>query len=71
MGKQFSFISSKKKGSYQEVIIRIITSKDSIEKEVRFEKLSNEPGGTVIPTNIQEKGTTIIFNRVLIDNVKF
>ena len=71
LGKQFSFISSKKKGSYQEVIIRIITSKDSIEKEVRFEKLSKEPGGTVIPTNIQEKGTTIIFNRVLIDNVKF
>ena len=72
LGKQFGFISSNKKGSYQEVIVG--TPEEVAErnqKEVRFEKLSNEPGGTVIPTEIQEKGTTIIFNRALIDNVKF
>ena len=74
LGKQFGFISSNKKGSYQEVFVG--TPEEVAErnqKEVRFEKLSNEPGGggTVIPTAIQEKGTTIIFNRVLIDNVKF
>jgi hypothetical protein len=72
LGKQFGLVSSNKKGSYQEVFVG--TPEEVAErnqKEVRFEKLSNEPGGTVIPTEIQEKGTTIIFNRVLIDNVKF
>ena len=72
LGKQFGLISSKKKGSYLEVFVG--TPEDVAErnqKEIRFEKLSNEPGGTVIPTDIQEKGTTIIFNRVLKDNVKF
>ena len=65
-------VSSKSISSYQQVIIQILDKKgNTIEKEVRFEKLSKEPGGTVIPTEIQEKGTTIVFNRVLIDNVKF
>ena len=72
MGKQFGLVSSNKKGSYQEVFVG--TPKEVAErnqKEVRFEKLSNEPGGTVIPTDIQEKGTTIVFNRALKKNVKF
>tara|TARA_S200000501_G_C20833624_1_gene748407 strand:+ start:51 stop:1523 length:1473 start_codon:yes stop_codon:yes gene_type:complete len=59
-----------KKGSYEELFVGTEEAERNI-KEVRFEKLSKEPGGTVIPTEIQEKGTTIIFNRVLIDNVKF
>ena len=72
VGKKYGLISSKKKGSYLEVFVG--TPEDVAErnqKEIRFEKLSNEPGGTVIPTDIQEKGTTVVFNRVLIDNVKF
>ncbi len=72
LGNQFGLISSKKKGSYQEVFVG--TPEEVAErnqKEVRFEKLSKEPGGTVIPTNIQEKGTTIVFNRALKKNVKF
>ena len=72
VGNKYGLVSSKKKGSYQEVFVG--TPEDVAErniKEIRFEKLSNEPGGTVIPTEIQEKGTTIIFNRVLIDNVNF
>ena len=59
-----------KKGSYEELFVGTEEAERNV-KEVRFEKLSKEPGGTVIPTAIQEKGTTIIFNRVLIDNVKF
>ena len=72
LGNQFGLVSSKKKGSYQEVFVG--TPEEVAErnqKEVRFEKLSKEPGGTVIPTNIQEKGTTIVFNRALKKNVKF
>ena len=59
-----------KKGSYEELFVGTEEAERNV-KEVRFEKLSKEPGGTVIPTDIQEKGTTIIFNRVLIDNVRF
>ena len=72
LGKKYGLVSSNKKGSYQEVFIG--TPEDVAErnqKEVRFEKLSNEPSGTVIPTDIQEKGTTIVFNRALKKNVKF
>ena len=72
VGNKYGLISSKKKGSYQEVFVG--TPEDVAErntKEIRFEKLSKEPGGTVIPTNIQEKGTTIVFNRALKKNVKF
>ena len=72
LGKQFGWISTTKRGSYLEVFIG--TPEEVAErnqKEVRFEKLSNEPGGTVIPTDIQEKGTTIVFNRALLDNVEF
>tara|TARA_B100001109_G_scaffold247766_1_gene237872 strand:- start:1613 stop:3142 length:1530 start_codon:yes stop_codon:yes gene_type:complete len=72
LGKQFGLVSSNKKGSFQEVFVGTPAEvAERNQKEVRFEKLSNEPGGTVIPTEIQEKGTTVIFNRVLIDNVKF
>ena len=49
LGKQFGFISSNKKGSYQEVIVG--TPEEVAErkqKQVRFDKLTNEPGGTVI-----------------------
>ena len=72
MGKKYGLISSKKKGSYQEVFVG--TPEDVAErnqKEIRFSKLSLETSGTVIPTDIQEKGTTIVFNRALRDNVEF
>ena len=72
VGKKYGLISSKKKGSYQEVFVG--TPEDVAErnqKEIRFSKLSLETSGTVIPTDIQEKGTTIVFNRALRDNVEF
>ena len=56
--------------TYEQLLVGTEEAERNV-KEVRFEKLSKEPGGTVIPTDIQEEGTTIIFNRVLIDNVKF
>ena len=40
-------------------------------KDIRFQQISPATGGNVIPTDIQEKATTIVFNQALKKSIKF
>ena len=71
LAKQYGLVD----GPYKEknyMVVRIGTEDaERNVKDIRFQQIAPASGGNVIPTNIQEKATTIVFNQALIKNVSF
>ena len=71
LAKQYGLVD----GPYKEknyMVVRIGTEDAERNiKDIRFQQIAPASGGNVIPTEIQEKATTVVFNQALKKSVKF
>ena len=71
LAKQYGLVEGpKKEKNYMVVRIGTLDAERNV-KDIRFQQIAPASGGNVIPTEIQEKATTIIFNQALRKNVAF
>ena len=71
LAKQYGHVDGpKKEKNYMVVRIGTEDAERNI-KDIRFQQISPASGGNVIPTDIQEKATTIVFNQALSKSVQF
>ena len=71
LAKQYGLVEGpKKEKNYMVVRIGTEDAERNI-KDIRFQQISPASGGNVIPTEIQEKATTVVFNQALRKNVAF
>ena len=71
LAKQYGLVEGpKKEKNYMVVRIGTEDAERNI-KDIRFQQISPASGGNVIPTEIQEKATTVVFNQALKKNVAF
>ena len=71
LAKQYGLVEGpKKEKNYMVVRIGTEDAERNI-KDIRFQQIAPASGGNVIPTEIQEKATTVVFNQALKKSVKF
>ena len=71
LAKQYGLVEEpKKEKNYMVVRIGTEDAERNI-KDIRFQQIAPASGGNVIPTEIQEKATTVVFNQALKKNVAF